>query len=332
MEFLTYLADFILHIDAHLFELVEQYGTWIYAILFIIVFCETGLVVTPFLPGDSLLFASGVVAGTGLMGYGHVLLVLLAAGITGDAVNYFIGRHVGPAIFQRDSRLIKKEHLLKAHHFYEKHGGKAIILARFVPIVRTFAPFVAGIALMCPHRFFLFNITGCVLWVGGLVSAGYFLGNLEWVRQNFGIIVYLIIIISVLPVAIEVLRARLGKKPEQVEELKNPFEKTDCGGLPGEGRPLLEKGPPFPRTPIPPRKLLLGSLMGRGHGRMCPWLLSPGDAEETIRMFFALVRPPAVAMKKAPHCAGLFSWAGFGGGRGAGGGPLFCRKERGPPP
>ena len=169
MEFLTYLVDFILHIDAHLFELVEQYGMWIYAILFIIVFCETGLVVTPFLPGDSLLFASGVVAGAGLMGYGHVLLVLLAAGIMGDAVNYFIGRHVGPAIFQRDSRFIKKEHLLKAHHFYEKHGGKAIILARFVPIVRTFAPFVAGIALMCPHRFFLFNITGCVLWVGGLV-------------------------------------------------------------------------------------------------------------------------------------------------------------------
>ena len=159
MEFLTYLVDFILHIDTHLFELVEQYGMWIYAILFIIVFCETGLVVTPFLPGDSLLFASGVVAGTGLMGYGHVLLVLLAAGIMGDAVNYFIGRHVGPAIFQRDSRFIKKEHLLKAHHFYEKHGGKAIILARFVPIVRTFAPFVAGIALMCPHRFFLFNIT-----------------------------------------------------------------------------------------------------------------------------------------------------------------------------
>lgn len=227
MEFLTYLVDFILHIDAHLFELVEQYGMWIYAILFIIVFCETGLVVTPFLPGDSLLFASGVVAGAGLMGYGHVLLVLLAAGIMGDAVNYFIGRHVGPAIFQRDSRFIKKEHLLKAHHFYEKHGGKAIILARFVPIVRTFAPFVAGIALMCPYRFFLFNITGCVLWVGGLVSAGYFLGNLEWVRQNFSIIVYLIIIISVLPVAIEILRAKLGKKPEHVEELKNPFEKKD---------------------------------------------------------------------------------------------------------
>ena len=211
MEIVRYFIDFILHIDVHLFELVAQYGLWIYAILFIIVFCETGLVVTPFLPGDSLLFAAGVVAGAGLMGYVEVMLVLLAAGVLGDAVNYCIGRHVGPAIFSRDSRFIKKEHLLKAHHFYERHGGKAIVLARFVPIVRTFAPFVAGIALMHPPTFFLFNITGCILWVGGLVSAGYFLGNLEWARQNFSLIVYGIIIVSVLPVAIEVLRARMGK-------------------------------------------------------------------------------------------------------------------------
>ena len=150
MEMVSYFLDFVLHIDVHLFELVEQYGLWVYAILFVIVFCETGLVVTPFLPGDSLLFASGVVAGAGLMGYGEIMLVLLAAGILGDAVNYCIGRHVGPAIFSRENRLIKKEHLLKAHQFYERHGGKAIVLARFVPIVRTFAPFVAGIALM--HR------------------------------------------------------------------------------------------------------------------------------------------------------------------------------------
>ena len=211
MEIVRYFIDFILHIDVHLFELVAQYGLWIYAILFIIVFCETGLVVTPFLPGDSLLFAAGVVAGAGLMGYVEVMLVLLAAGVLGDAVNYCIGRHVGPAIFSRDSRFIKKEHLLKAHHFYERHGGKAIVLARFVPIVRTFAPFVAGIALMHPPTFFLFNITGCILWVGGLVSAGYFLGNLEWARQNFSLIVYGIIIISVFPVAIEILRARIGK-------------------------------------------------------------------------------------------------------------------------
>ncbi len=208
MEMISYFLDFVLHIDVHLFELVEQYGLWIYGILFIIVFCETGLVVTPFLPGDSLLFASGVVAGAGLMGYGEIMLALLAAGILGDAVNYCIGRHVGPAIFARENRFIKKEHLLKAHHFYERHGGKAIVLARFVPIVRTFAPFVAGIALMHPGTFFFFNITGCMLWVGGLVSAGFFLGNLAWVRENFSSIVYLIIFISVLPVAIELIRAK----------------------------------------------------------------------------------------------------------------------------
>ena len=211
MELLSSFVSFILHIDVHLFELADQYGLWLYAILFVIVFCETGLVVTPFLPGDSLLFASGVVAGAGLLGYGEVMGVLLAAGILGDAMNYFIGRHVGPAIFSRENRLIKKSHLLKAHNFYERHGGKAIVLARFVPIVRTFAPVVAGLALMHPPTFFLFNITGCVLWVGGLVSAGYFLGNLDWARQNFSLIVYGIIIISVLPVVIEIARSKLGK-------------------------------------------------------------------------------------------------------------------------
>lgn len=211
MEMISYFWDFVLHIDVHLFELVEQYGLWIYAILFIIVFCETGLVVTPFLPGDSLLFASGVVAGAGLMGYAEVMLILLAAGILGDAVNYGIGRHVGPAIFARENRFIKKEYLLKAHQFYERHGGKAIVLARFIPIVRTFAPFVAGIALMHPTTFFFFNVSGCVLWVGVLVSAGYFLGNLAWVRENFSLIVYAIIIISVLPVFIELIRARWGR-------------------------------------------------------------------------------------------------------------------------
>lgn len=210
MEMISYFLEFVLHIDVYLFELVEQYGLWVYAILFVIVFCETGLVVTPFLPGDSLLFASGVVAGAGFMGYGEIMLVLLAAGILGDAANYCIGRHVGPAIFARENRFIKKEHLLKAHHFYERHGGKAIVLARFVPVVRTFAPFVAGIALMHPTTFFFFNIIGCILWVGGLVSAGFFLGNLAWVRENFSIIVYLIIVVSVLPVAIELVRAKWG--------------------------------------------------------------------------------------------------------------------------
>lgn len=210
MDILLSFLDFVLHIDKHLFELVAQYGLWVYAILFVIIFCETGLVVTPFLPGDSLLFAAGAIAGAGHLDYAALLAIMLAAGIAGDAVNYSIGHHVGPAIFDRDSRLIRKEHLLKAKAFYEMHGGKAIILARFVPIVRTFAPFVAGIALMHPGRFLTFNITGCLLWVGGLVSAGYFLGNTPFARDNFGIIVYAIIAVSLLPVAVEMLRARRG--------------------------------------------------------------------------------------------------------------------------
>ncbi len=215
MEFIQFFIDFVLHVDEHLLELVTAYGTWIYLILFIIVFCETGLVVTPFLPGDSLLFAGGVLAGTGVMGYPETMLIFLLAGISGDAVNYMIGRHIGPAIFQRDSRFIRKKHLLEAHAFYVRHGGKAIVLARFVPIVRTFAPFVAGIALMHPHFFFFYNITGCVLWVGALVSAGYFLGNLEFVQKHFSLIVYTIILISVMPVVIGFLRAKFsGRKTE----------------------------------------------------------------------------------------------------------------------
>lgn len=203
---LASFTDFVLHIDTHLFELVATYGLWVYAILFIIIFCETGLVVTPFLPGDSLLFAAGVVSGAGLMGYMEIMLAMLCAGILGDAVNYMIGRHVGPAIFARDTKFIKRAHLQKAHDFYEKHGGKAIVLARFIPIIRTFAPFVAGIAMMNPATFFFFNISGCILWVGGLVSAGHFLGNLPWARENFSLIVYGIIIISILPVCVEFVR------------------------------------------------------------------------------------------------------------------------------
>lgn len=216
MEALQFLVDFILHIDAHLLELVQQYGTWIYLILFIVVFCETGLVVTPFLPGDSLLFAAGVIAGTGAMSYPSAMIIFLLAGCIGDACNFCIGRHVGPAIFKRESRFIRKDYLLQAHAFYERHGGKAIVLARFVPIVRTFAPFVAGIALMHPGTFFFYNVTGCILWVGALVSAGFFLGSLEFVRANFSLIVYAIVIISVIPVVVGAIKARLaGKNPEE---------------------------------------------------------------------------------------------------------------------
>ena len=214
MEFVQYLIDVILHVDKHLFELLAQYGMWVYAILFVVVFCETGLVVTPFLPGDSLLFASGVAAGAGLLGYVEIMAVLLAAGILGDACNYCIGRRAGPAIFARDHRLIKRAHLLRAQEFYERHGGKAIVLARFVPIVRTFAPFVAGIARMFPPTFLLYNVTGCIVWVVGLVSAGYFFGNHPWVRSHFSIIVYGIILVSILPMVVEFAKAwlRTGRK------------------------------------------------------------------------------------------------------------------------
>ena len=206
MEFIAWLISFVVHIDRHLFELVADYGHWVYVLLFLIVFCETGLVVTPFLPGDSLLFACGVLAGSGLMGYPQTVGVLLAAGILGDFVNYRIGRHVGPAIFKKDTRFIKKAHLVKAHAFYDRHGGKAIVLARFIPIIRTFAPFVAGIAVMHPATFLLFNITGCVLWVTSLVSAGYFLGNTPFARDHFSIIVYAIILVSVMPVVAELIK------------------------------------------------------------------------------------------------------------------------------
>lgn len=202
----------VLHVDQHLFALVEAYGPWLYAILFVVIFCETGLVVTPFLPGDSLLFAAGTVAGAGYMSYPLLAGTLLLAAVLGDFVNYEIGRHVGPSIFSRETRFLNKAHLLKAHAFYQQHGGKAIVLARFIPIVRTFAPFVAGIALMDPRVFLSFNIGGAVLWVLSLVTAGYFLGNIPLVRDNFSFVIYGIIIVSVLPVVIEYMRMKKGRK------------------------------------------------------------------------------------------------------------------------
>lgn len=222
--------SFVLHIDQHLFELVAQVGGWLYGILFVIVFCETGLVVTPFLPGDSLLFASGTVAGAGHLSYWKVVGVLLAAAVLGDAVNYEIGRHVGPAIFNRETRFLNKKHLLQAHAFYERHGGKAIILARFVPVVRTFAPFVAGIALMSPARFVLFNATGAVIWVFSLVTAGYFLGNIPVIRDNFSLVVYGIILVSVMPVVIEVARSLLRERGRRAAHDTSSNPENDHAG------------------------------------------------------------------------------------------------------
>ena len=207
------LIDFVLHIDQHLIELTQTYGLWIYAILFLIVFCETGLVVTPFLPGDSLLFAAGAVAALGGMNVHIAAGLLLAAAVIGDAVNFAIGKYFGEKLFAKpDSRVFKREYLDKTHAFYEKYGGKTIILARFVPIVRTFAPFVAGMGNMHYGRFIRYNIIGALMWVGLLTYAGYFFGELPVVKNNFGLVVIGIIVVSVLPMVVEIAKAKRGKK------------------------------------------------------------------------------------------------------------------------
>ena len=213
LEMLLHLLEMLLQIDVYLREIVETYGPLVYLFLFIVVFCETGLVVTPFLPGDSLLFAGGTLAGAGMLSYPGICATLLSAAIIGDAVNFRIGRHIGPPVFEKNYRFLKKKHLEQAHQFYEKHGGKAIILARFIPIIRTFAPFVAGVADMHAGRFLFFNVTGACIWVFSLVTAGYFLGSLPFVQNNFSLIIYGIVIVSVMPVVIEGLRHYLkGRK------------------------------------------------------------------------------------------------------------------------
>ncbi len=209
MEFLTTLIDIALHLDQHLQVLVANYGAWVYLILFLIIFCETGLVVTPFLPGDSLLFVAGAVAAAGGMNV-HLLVVLLfIAAVLGDAVNYAVGHYLGPRVFaSRESRWLNPKHLERAHAFYERHGGKTIIIARFVPIIRTYAPFVAGAASMSYPRFALYNITGGALWVTSLAYAGYFFGNIPVIKDNLTLVIIAIIILSILPGVIEYLRHR----------------------------------------------------------------------------------------------------------------------------
>jgi membrane-associated protein len=209
VEFVSQLVDVVVHIDHHLDQIISTYGTWTYLLLFVIVFCETGLVVTPFLPGDSLLFAVGAFAARGSLDLMTSLLLLFVAGVLGDSVNYWIGARVGPAVFQKkDSRLFNPAHLERAHLFYEKYGAKTIVLARFLPILRTFAPFVAGIARMSYAKFLAYNVIGAAVWVGGLVLAGYFFGNIPIVRDNFSIAILVIIIVSILPIVIEFIRHR----------------------------------------------------------------------------------------------------------------------------
>ncbi|MFN5323446.1 MAG: DedA family protein [Bacteroidota bacterium] len=210
MELLKFIIDFILHIDDHLVEITANYGLWIYAIIFLIVFCETGLVVTPFLPGDSLLFATGAIIALPESGLSYWIMygVIFVAAVIGDATNYHIGRYIGSGIFKSESRFIKREYLEKTQKFYEKHGGKAIVYARFVPIIRTFAPFVAGVGTMDYKRFFNFNVFGAFLWVSLFLTAGYLFGNIQFIKDNFSAVILGIIILSLLPIFIEYFKAR----------------------------------------------------------------------------------------------------------------------------
>jgi len=212
MELIQILIDLFLHLDKHLSAIIQQYGTGTYLLLFSIIFMETGLVVTPFLPGDSLLFAAGTFASPALgsaLNIWVLWFLLCAAALIGDTVNYWIGHFIGPKAFSGDIRFLKKEYLDRTHEFYEKHGGKTIILARFIPIIRTFAPFVAGIGAMNYSRFIVFNVIGGVAWVSIFLFLGYFFGTLPFVQENFTFVVLAIIFISVVPIGIEALKERL---------------------------------------------------------------------------------------------------------------------------
>ena len=210
--------DLILHLDVYLDLLVKNYGLWIYAILFLVIFCETGLVVMPFLPGDSLLFIAGAVAAGG--GMDPVLLagLLMLAAILGDSTNYVIGRTAGERLFSNpNSKIFRRDYLQKTHDFYDKHGGKTVTLARFLPILRTFAPFVAGIAKMPYARFFGFSVLGTLLWVGGLVTLGYFFGNVPFIKKNLSLLVVFIILLSLVPMIIGVFRSRFGRTSSEAK-------------------------------------------------------------------------------------------------------------------
>ena len=208
MAWIRQAIDLFLHLDKYLAAIAHNYGSWSYLLLFVVVFCETGLVVTPFLPGDSLLFAAGALAAKGAISVGTLFLLLSTAAILGDTVNYWIGHRVGPRAFRGNVRFLKKEHLDRTRQFYERHGGKTIILARFIPIIRTFAPFVAGIGAMNYARFIVYNIVGGIAWVALFLLGGYYFGGLPVVKERFSIVILVIILISVLPIVVEFLRAR----------------------------------------------------------------------------------------------------------------------------
>jgi membrane-associated protein len=209
LELLAQFLDIVLHLDRHLVAMVQEYGVWVYAILFAIIFSETGFVVTPFLPGDSLLFVAGAVAASGAMDVNLLVFLLVVAAVTGNMVNYAVGRWLGKRFFtDRGSRWLNPKHLEKAHAFYEHHGGKAVIISRFLPIVRTYIPFVAGLGAMDPGRFTAFNVAGAVLWVASLAYAGFFFGNIPWIKGNLTLIIVGIIVVSLVPVVWAWIRSR----------------------------------------------------------------------------------------------------------------------------
>ncbi|MES2218085.1 MAG: DedA family protein [Pseudomonadota bacterium] len=217
MEYLHPLIHFILHLDQYLINMVDQYGTWTYAILFLIIFCETGLVVLPFLPGDSLLFATGALAASaGALDINILFGLLVVASFTGNATNYFIGKLAGPKVFYSpDSLLLNKNHLIKASDFYRRYGAKTIIIARFIPIIRTFAPFVAGIGSMNKRSFFTYNLIGAILWIGVLLYTSYLFGNQPFIKTHFSTIIIAVIFISLIPAIVEILR-QTCQKPAKI--------------------------------------------------------------------------------------------------------------------
>ncbi|MEE8356271.1 MAG: DedA family protein [Anaerolineales bacterium] len=218
MEVITFLIDFVLHMDEYLKVMITNYGTLTYGILFLVIFLETGFVVTPFLPGDSLLFAAGTFAAMGALNPFYLFLLLSVAAVIGDTVNYSIGAYIGPKAFSGEIKFLKKEHLHKTQEFYEKHGGKTIILARFIPIIRTFAPFVAGIGNMKYRNFITFNVVGGIAWVAIFTFLGYFFGNLEFVQKNFELVIFAIIFISFIPPVLEFFKARKETKEIKAAE------------------------------------------------------------------------------------------------------------------
>ena len=213
MEMMVKFIDILLHLDKYIDVLIQNYGMWTYLIFFIIIFCETGLVVTPFLPGDSLLFVAGTFAAIGSLNLTWLVLLLTVAAILGDTINYWIGNYIGPKVFQmQNSRVFRKEYLDRTHQFYEKYGPITIVIGRFVPIIRTFAPFLAGVGSMTYGKFLTYNVVGGILWIASFTLGGYFFGNLPFVKKNFTLVIIVIIVISVMPTVIEYIRQRRQAK------------------------------------------------------------------------------------------------------------------------